>query len=95
MKTAYWRRLEDGRVAKIERVAVLDRARGSGIGLALVRAALDLAVAQAAGEARLHAQTYATRFYQKLGFAVTGPPFDEDGLPHVAMSRPLRKEPDA
>jgi uncharacterized membrane protein/predicted GNAT family N-acyltransferase len=45
------RLIEDGRTAKIERVAVLAGARGTGIGLRLVQAALDLALRRGAGRA--------------------------------------------
>jgi predicted GNAT family N-acyltransferase len=81
--------LEEGRAVKIERVAVLTRARGAGVGQALMRAALVLAEAKGAREARLHAQTVAQTFYAKLGFVAFGPTFDEDGIPHVAMRHAL------
>jgi predicted GNAT family N-acyltransferase len=77
--------LDQGRTAKIERVAVLARERGSGIGLALLDAALALARASGAREALVHAQTGAGAFYEKLGFIAFGRAFDEDGIPHIAM----------
>ena len=77
--------LNGGRTVKIERVAVLARARGRKVGQALMRAALDLAGAEGAREARLHAQTTAQAFYAGLGFAACGPEFVEDGIPHIAM----------
>jgi len=76
-------------VAKIERVAVLAQGRGGGIGQALMEAALALAEAKGAKEARVHAQTVAETFYAKLGFVAFGPTFDEDGIPHIAMRRLL------
>jgi ElaA protein len=81
--------LEGGRAAKIERVAVLPRGRGGGVGHALMDAALALAERGGAKEARLHAQTVAQAFYDRLGFVAFGPIFDEDGIPHIAMRRPL------
>lgn len=83
------RLLDQGRLAKIERVAVLATARGRKVGQALMAAALDLARLLDARAAELHAQTYATGFYQRLGFEAFGAEFEEDGLPHVAMRRPL------
>jgi predicted GNAT family N-acyltransferase len=77
--------VEDGRVAKIERVAVLPRARGAKIGQALVEAALALARAAGAEAATLHAQASAQGFYARLGFVAFGPEFIEDGIPHVVM----------
>jgi predicted GNAT family N-acyltransferase len=84
-----FRLLEGGRVAKIERVAVLTAQRRHRIGRALMTAALDLARAQGAGEARVHAQTAVESFYAGLGFVATGAVFEEDGIPHVAMRMPL------
>jgi predicted GNAT family N-acyltransferase len=83
------RLLERGRVAKIERVAVLAPCRHLGIGRKLMDAALDLARSQGVGEVRLHAQTVVQRFYARLGFVATGPVFEEDGIAHVAMQMPL------
>jgi predicted GNAT family N-acyltransferase len=83
------RRLDRGRVAKIERVAVLAAARGQKVGQALMGAALDLARAQGAVEARLHAQTTVQAFYARLGFTAFGPEFEEDGILHIAMRRAL------
>jgi predicted GNAT family N-acyltransferase len=81
--------IDDGRVAKIERVAVLPRARGAKIGQALVEAALAASAAAGADAALLHAQTSVQGFYARLGFVAFGPEFVEDGILHVAMSRPL------
>jgi ElaA protein len=36
----------------------------------------------------LGAQVQAQGFYERLGFAVDGPEYDEDGIPHVPMRRP-------
>jgi ElaA protein len=81
--------LEGGRVAKIERVAVLPWGRGGGVGHALMGAALALAERGGAKEARLHAQAVVQAFYDRLGFVAFGPIFDEDGIPHIAMRRLL------
>jgi predicted GNAT family N-acyltransferase len=83
------RRVEGGRVAKIERVAVLSPARGSKVGRALVEAALELARAAGAEAATLHAQTTVRAFYARLGFVAFGPEFIEDSIPHIAMRLPL------
>jgi predicted GNAT family N-acyltransferase len=83
------RRVEDGRVAKIERIAVLSPARGSKVGRALVEAALSLARAADAEAAMLHAQTTVQEFYARLGFVAFGPEFIEDSIPHIAMRLPL------
>jgi predicted GNAT family N-acyltransferase len=86
--------LDGGRTVKIERVAVLAAARGQKVGQVLIGAALDLARAEGAGEARLHAQTTVQAFYARLGFTAFGPEFEEDGILHIAMRRALtRPEP--
>lgn len=79
------RLLEQGRIAKIERVAVLAEHRHLGIGRALMVAALNVARAQGARVAKVHAQTVVQAFYAGLGFVATGPEFEEDGMPHIAM----------
>ncbi|MGH6887105.1 MAG: GNAT family N-acetyltransferase [Geminicoccales bacterium] len=85
------RLLDNGRIARIERVAVLAQARGRRTGQALMRSALERAIALDAREARLHAQTYVTAFYQALGFVPFGEEFEEDGIPHVAMRLDLAR----
>ena len=85
------RLLEDDRIAKIERVAVLPESRGRGVGHALMRSAIERAIALDAHEARLHAQTYVTAFYRALGFVAFGEKFEEDGIPHLAMRLDLAR----
>ena len=82
------RSIADG-IAKIERVAVMKEARGRSIGAALIDAALDHLRSLDYREATLHAQTYAIDFYAKHGFIAHGEDFDEDGIPHRAMSLDL------
>ncbi|MEM7631438.1 MAG: GNAT family N-acetyltransferase [Pseudomonadota bacterium] len=82
--------LLDGTVAKIGRVCVLQDARGSGLGAAIITACLDVARGQpGVTRAKLGAQTHALSFYEKLGFTAFGPVYDDAGLPHRDMERPL------
>lgn len=83
------RLLERGRIARIERVAVLAEGRGASVGQELMRAALELARDAGATSALVHAQTRVQGFYARLGFAACGREFMEDGIPHVAMRLPL------
>lgn len=76
-------------IAKIGRVAVLKAWRGGGRGDRLMRAALEAAKAGGYTTAILDAQTYVIPFYEKLGFLAEGPEFDDAGIPHRRMSRPL------
>ena len=80
--------------AKIERVAVVAPLRGAGIGTRLMRRILDDLADAGTATAVLHAQRTSQRFYADLGFAVQGEPFDEAGIAHVKMTRPLRDRRD-
>ena len=82
--TLRWRVVPPG-VAKIERVAVLREARGSGLGRVLVEEALRQAAAAGIPSAVLNAQISACDFYRRLGFVVVGEPFHEAGIAHVHM----------
>lgn len=82
---AYLRILADpGGVERIGRVAVAEPARGNGYARRLLREALAVV-----GERPcvLDAQSYLVGFYRRYGFAVTGPEYVEDGIPHVPMRR--------
>ncbi len=76
-------------VAKIGRVAVLQETRGRGLGLRLMQAVIEVAKRRQFREAILDSQTYAIAFYQRLGFIPEGDEFDEAGIPHYRMRRPL------
>ena len=83
------RLLDKHGLAKIGRVAVLQEARGRGLGLLLMRAVLDEARRQGFAEAVLDSQTYAIPFYERLGFVAEGDEFDDAGIPHYLMRRRL------
>lgn len=77
---------QDGTIGKIGRVCVLRDRRGTGLGAALIRAAVaEFAAMPGVAEVRLGAQTHALGFYEKLGFAGTGPIYDDAGIPHRDM----------
>jgi ElaA protein len=80
----------DEDVAKIGRICVLPEMRGSGLGAAIVQAAMDVARDMpGVTTAQLSAQVRAMGFYENLGFAATGPEYDDFGVPHQSMVRPL------
>ena len=81
--------LISGKVGKIGRVAVLKRARGRGIGKALVLFAVDELRRRGASRAILGAQTHALGFYEALGFAAFGPEFIDAGMAHREMVQEL------
>lgn len=89
--TVRWRPLDGGAAAKIERLAVLREARGTGLGAALMRYALAEARAAGARRATLGGQDAARAFYEALGFAAVGEGYlDGGGIPHHTMVRDLR-----
>lgn len=75
--------------AHIGRVAVLANARGTGIGVVLMQAAIE--AARQAGHPRvvLSAQVHALAFYERLGFIAHGDEFMDAGIPHREMTLPL------
>lgn len=76
------RLLPDGHIG---RVAVLDAARGLGIGAALMRAAIDAAGRLGHRRVELAAQTHALAFYENLGFTAFGDVYLDAGIPHRNM----------
>ncbi|SUZ31936.1 Acetyltransferase [Roseibaca ekhonensis] len=75
-----------GDMAKIGRVCVLRAHRGTGIGQALMRAAVqELRARPEIRRAKLGAQTHALGFYAALGFVATGPEYLEAGIAHRDM----------
>ncbi|MFL5435366.1 MAG: GNAT family N-acetyltransferase [Myxococcales bacterium] len=74
--------------AKIGRMAVVDDVRGRGIGRALLAFLEEQARARGAKKLLLWAQVQARPFYEKAGYrVVSDKPFDDAGIPHVAMEK--------
>jgi ElaA protein len=69
---------------------VLREHRNRGLGASLMRSILDRADREALVVV-LNAQTAVRGFYERLGFVVDGPEFEEAGIPHVHMARPARR----
>lgn len=76
-------------VGSLGRLAVRKAARGLGVGAALVRALEAEAARLGLVAVDLGAQTHALGFYERLGYAAHGPEFQEAGIAHRAMRRPL------
>ncbi len=80
------RLLVAGDTVKVGRVCVLADQRGSGLGAALMRAAVEAARGlPGVVRVKLGAQTHALGFYERLGFVAYGPEFDDAGIPHRDM----------
>ncbi|GAA2645141.1 MULTISPECIES: GNAT family N-acetyltransferase [Streptomyces] len=79
----------DPTVGSLGRLAVTKAARGLGVGVALVRAIEAEAGRRGLTAVDLGAQTHALGFYERLGYVAYGPEFQDAGIPHRAMRRPL------
>jgi len=80
------RLLVKGDTGKVGRVCVLAADRGTGLGAALMRAAIaEFRAMPGISRVMLGAQTHATGFYDRLGFTAEGPEFDDAGIPHRTM----------
>ena len=76
-------------VARIGRMAVERVVRGTRLGRDILETLADAARERGDHEVRLHAQCSAQGFYGRLGFSAVGAPFEEAGIAHIEMARPL------
>ena len=80
------RLLIEGDTGKIGRVCVLQEARGTGLGAALIRAGVErFRQVPGVAKVKLGAQVHALGFYERLGFAAYGPVYDDAGIEHRDM----------
>ena len=84
--TAYLRTFAEDGARRIGRIVTRPDARGAGLAARLIA---DVHARAGATPTVLHAQAHLAGFYGRLGYAVTGPQYLEDGIPHV----PMRREP--
>ncbi len=77
-------KLEDG-VYKLGRIAVKKTMRGMKLGADVTSSLIAKAKELGANTVKISGQTHAVPFYEKFGFAVAGPEFMEENLPHVDM----------
>lgn len=71
----------------VQRMAVLEEARGRGVGSALLRRLERAARERGLRRLELHAQLPARGLYERAGWTASGPVFLEAGLEHVAMGK--------
>lgn len=77
---------EDG---KLERICLLKNCRSLGLGKLIIKALEAIAKELNLEQVKLHGQTHAEGFYEKLGYETASPVFMEDGIPHVLMKKTL------
>ncbi|MEP2781869.1 MAG: GNAT family N-acetyltransferase [Pseudoruegeria sp.] len=79
-----------GSTGKIGRVCVVKDHRGTGLGTALIQFSIEhLRQTPQITRAKLGAQQHAIGFYEKLGFTICGPEYQDGGIPHFDMDCPL------
>ena len=78
-----------GTVGTIGRMAVLEPARGTGIGRGLLDLLVQSAADQGLAAVELHAQLHARGFYERAGFTPYGEIYLEAGIEHLGMRRKL------
>ena len=83
------RLIASGETGKIGRVCVAKPARGTGLGRALILDGCARLAALGCTRVELGAQVQAMPFYAALGFAPFGPVYDDAGIPHRWMAKPL------
>lgn len=79
--------LVEGGECRIGRMAVRKARRKEGIGAKLVATAEAEAIDAGARRVTLHAQRSAEHFYAGCGYLAEGPTFEEEGIPHVLMTK--------
>lgn len=75
--------------AKLERICLLEPYRKFGLGKVILQSLEQIAKEKGLTKAKLHGQTHAEGFYQKLGYKTASSIFIEDGIPHVLMVKEL------
>lgn len=74
---------------KIGRMAVLKEWRDKGIGMALLRKAIEICQQHGSAYMKLSAQTHAIGFYEKAGFTQVSGEYCDVDIPHVDMQLDL------
>ena len=77
-------------VGRIGRMAVKKALRGTRVGRAVLEALVQASAQRGDHEVLLHAQTSAEGFYLRCGFTSRGEVYEEAGIPHIEMFKPLK-----
>jgi predicted GNAT family N-acyltransferase len=78
-----------GSTAQFSRLAVRPAARRQGIASALLHMADEETRVLGGRRIVLHAQLYARELYERAGYRPRGRVFNEAGIDHIAMEKPL------
>lgn len=78
---------------RLQRIVLAKEVRGQGLGSRLMAQLISKAQAlQQHSQLRLSAQVRLQNFYRNLGFQPRGCEYDDGGIMHIDMQRPLFKE---
>ncbi len=83
------RLLEADGVGLVGRMAVAKPDRRAGVGAAILAELERMAGREGLGAVELHAQLHAQDFYRRAGYQPVGEPFQEAGIGHQRMRKPL------
>lgn len=76
-------------LGKLERICILKPYRKFGLGKVIIKRLQEIAEEMGVSQVKLHGQTQAEGFYQKLGFLTSSTIFMEDGIPHILMVKEI------
>jgi predicted GNAT family N-acyltransferase len=79
----------DNNIVQLRQMAVDSGLQGKGIGRQLILFAEEQSRNNGFTQLMMHARKEAKGFYEKLGYTVKGPEFEEVGIPHYEMSKEL------
>ena len=81
-------RVVDG-YGKLERICILEPYRKFGLGKIMINTLEGIAKEKGISRVKLHGQTQAEGFYEKLGYQTSSDIFMEDGIPHLLMVKDI------
>jgi predicted GNAT family N-acyltransferase len=80
---------EDSKTIRLRQMAVLSGLQGKGIGRVIMSFAENIARDRGFKKLNMHARKTAQGFYEKLGYHLEGPEFEEVTIPHIEMVKEL------
>ena len=81
----------DGNFVKLRQIAVTGRRQGEGLGRILMEKIEEKLCREETAGTVLNARKTVAGFYEALGYEQEGGEFEEIGLPHVRMTKALRR----
>jgi predicted GNAT family N-acyltransferase len=74
---------------RLRQMAVHEQVQGKGIGRNLIHFAESISLDRGFTKLSMHARKTATGFYQKMGYTICSPEFEEVTIPHYTMVKNL------